>query len=170
MSDRVVALRDAPPGRAFDAWRIPVLERSAFGALDPREQLEYLASLALLAPTTHNTVPQRMRIDAERSALHVALDRRAILPESDANGRQATVSLGAVIANACIAAEAYGRHMTLSIQEDAETALRPLAGADETIVPVATLVLEPTARIDAGTRRRMGGRYGRAEDGACRVR
>ncbi len=143
MSDHVLALRDVPAGRAFDAWRIPVLERAAFVALGPRGQLEYLASLALLAPTTHNTVPQRMRIDAERSALHVALDRRAILPESDAIGRQATVSLGAVIANACIAGEAYGRPMTLSIHEGAETALRPLAGADEAIVPVATLVLGP---------------------------
>ncbi len=81
---------DVPAGAAFDAWRLYVLERAELAVLDRHAQLEYFASLALIAPTTHNTVPQRMRIDAERAALHFALDRRAVLPQSDANGRQAT--------------------------------------------------------------------------------
>src|SRR5512143_760071 len=91
---------DAPEGVAFDSWRLAVLAHDEFastsGSASPTDaQLRYLASLALLAPSTHNTVPLRMRIDAPAAALDFALDRRAILQQSDAVGRQATVSLGA---------------------------------------------------------------------------
>jgi len=128
---------DVPPGGAFDAWRIPVLDRAQFDRHGPRQQLEYLASLALLAPTTHNTVPQRMHVDPDRRSIDFALDRRAILPQSDVNGRQATVSLGAAIANAGLAAEAYGRSARIVVRSDLERMIRPAENGEDPMVPVA---------------------------------
>jgi len=153
---------DIPVGAAFDAWRLPALRPNDFDALDTRAQLEYIASLSILAPTTHNTVPQRMRIDVDRRAIHFALDRRAILPQSDANGRQATVSLGAVIANASIAADAYSFRATTTIETNADH-IRPAFEGDDNLVPVATMLLDPARResargvewIEAMLRRKM---------------
>jgi hypothetical protein len=143
MSGLTIPSGDADASRAFDAWRLPVFDRAGFDALDIGAQLKYLAALALVAPTTHNTVPQRMRIDAVAAALHFALDRSAILPQSDAHGRQATVSLGAVIANAALAAEAYGRGATLLVRTAAEPSIRPAQnGGEDLIVPVATLTID----------------------------
>ncbi|MEO8623198.1 MAG: hypothetical protein ABI625_19130, partial [bacterium] len=136
---------DVPPGPAFDAWRLRVLSPADFAVLGRTAQLEYLASLALVAPTTHNTVPQRMRVDPGASSLHFALDRRAILPQSDAAGRQATVSLGAAIANASIAAEVYGMRATLTVDADAEAMIRPARDGDDGVVPIAVLAFEPGA-------------------------
>lgn len=140
---------DIPTGAPFDAWRMPVMDRAQFASLPALAQLEHLASFALLAPTTHNTVPQRMRVDPVSRALHFAVDRRAVLPQSDPLGRQAAVSLGAAVANAAIAAECYGLVATLEIETAAEPRVRPTREAEDTIVPVATLRFtdtEATAR------------------------
>jgi len=131
------SVMDVPAGSVFDAWRIPVLDREQFDALGPRAQLEYLASLALLAPTTHNTVPQRMHVDPDRWTIEFALDRRAILQQSDVNGRQATVSLGAAIANAGLAAETYGRIARIVVRSDVERMIRPAEHGEDPMVPVA---------------------------------
>jgi hypothetical protein len=128
---------DIPVGGAFDAWRVPALDRVQFDGIGSREQLEYLASLALVAPTTHNTVPQRMHVDPVHRTIEFALDRRAILRQSDANGRQATVSLGAAIANAGLAAEAYGRVARIAVRSDVERTIRPAENGSEPVVPVA---------------------------------
>ncbi|MGH7617058.1 MAG: hypothetical protein ACREPM_07520 [Gemmatimonadaceae bacterium] len=141
-SSSPAAPNDIPTGAPFDAWRLRPLAPSEFAVLGREEQLQYLAALALVAPTTHNTVPQRMRSDTGRMALHFALDRRAILPQSDASGRQAAVSLGAAIANAWIAAEVCGFRPTLALEADAESFIRPGRDGEAAIVPVATLVLE----------------------------
>src|SRR5512138_2541464 len=138
--------RDVPEGVAFDSWRLAVLSPDEFatasGSASPSDaQLRYLASLALLAPSTHNTVPLRMRIDTSVAALDFALDRRAILPQSDAVGRQATVGLGAALANAALAAEAYGFAPTIDLRPDAEPLLRPAVEGCDPIVPVARLAL-----------------------------
>lgn len=161
--------RDVPDGIVFDSWRLAVLAHDEFatasGRASPTDaQLRYLASLALLAPSTHNTVPLRMRIDAAAGALDFALDRRAILPQSDAVGRQATVSLGAAIANAALAAEAYGFAATIDLRSDAEPLLRPAVEGCDPIVPVARLALayatpgsapRDLAMVDAMLRRKM---------------
>jgi hypothetical protein len=150
-----IEISDVPAGAAFDAWRIPVLSHAEFdalssGALVGAQQLEYLAQLALLAPTTHNTVPQRFRCGSSNGAalIEFALDRRAILPHSDPSGRQATISLGASIANAWIAARVYGLAVTMTLATDAEPRIRPAspdATVADSIVPVATLRLERAA-------------------------
>jgi hypothetical protein len=153
---------DVPPGSAFDAWRVRVLERAEFDRLGIGEQLEYFAAFALLAPTTHNTVPQRMRIDRDQRSIEFALDRRAILPQSDANGRQATISLGAAIANTVLAAEAYGLAAAMVAHPDVEPLIRPADVDDVPIVSVATVSFDALASpvrdlswVSAMVRRKM---------------
>ena len=153
---------DVPPGSAFDPWRVRVVERADFNHLGAREQLEYFAAFALLAPTTHNTVPQRMRVDHDRRSIEFALDRRAILRQSDANGRQATISLGAAIANAVLAAEAYGCVAAIVAHPDVEHLIRPAGPDDEPIVRVATVSFDAVASplrdlswVSAMVRRKM---------------
>ena len=145
-----------PDGAAFDAWRVaplPLDALRAVGTAVPNErELRYLASLALLAPSTHNTVPVRFHLDATAGTIEFALDRRAILPHSDPVGRQATVSLGASLANAVLAAETYALETNISLHADAEEALRPFVDGCEPIVPVATLAVgaarQPAATAD----------------------
>lgn len=143
---------DVPDGAAFDAWRLEPLDARAFALLGgqptPNEaQLRYVAALALLAPSTHNTVPLRMRLDASAGALHFAVDRRAVLPQSDPVGRQATISVGAAVANAALAAQAYGLAASVDVHAEAEPRVRPPRGEEASVVPVATLTL----RAGAGT-------------------
>jgi hypothetical protein len=140
---------DVPSGAQFDAWRIGILEPSELAGLDMRSRLEYFAALALIGPTTHNTVPQRMRVDVDAAAIHFALDRRAILPHSDANGRQATVSLGACVANAVIAAEAYGMSATQTVEPVDPKLIRPAESNTDTVVPIVTIRFGDRTRTDA---------------------
>ena len=138
-------VHDVPDGSAFDPWRLSLLGIEQFAASRENpaaEHLRYLASLALLAPSTHNTVPLRLHIDAPERALEFALDRRAILPHSDAVGRQATISLGAALANVALAAAAYGIGVTIELHQDAEPRIRPAVDGSDPIVPVARLILD----------------------------
>lgn len=153
---------DVPPGSAFDAWRVRGLERAEFNHLGAREQLEYFAAFALLAPTTHNTVPQRMRIDPDHRSIEFALDRRTILRQSDPNGRQATISLGAATANAVLAAEVYGCAATLVVHPDVEQLIRPADTDDQPVVRVVTVSFDAPASpvrdlswVSAMVRRKM---------------
>ena len=153
---------DVPPGSAFDAWRVRVIDRAEFDQLGAREQLEYIATFALLAPTTHNTVPQRMRVDRHYRTIEFALDRRAILRQSDANGRQATISLGAAIANAVLAAEAYGCAAATLVHSDVEHLIGPADTDNAPIVSVATVSFDAVASplrdvswVSAMVRRKM---------------
>ena len=98
---------DIQVGEIFDTWRLNILSNNAFQALTKEEKLNYLAHFGILAPTTHNTVPQRYKFDQKKYFIELWLDRKYILPYSDAEGRQATISLGAVIANIKIAAMCY---------------------------------------------------------------
>lgn len=143
---------DVPGGQAFDAWRLRALSVAEVAALDTRALLEYCAGLALLAPSTHNTVPQRIRIDAARSRLEFALDRRAILGESDPTGRQATISLGAALANAAIGAEAIGVRVSTRFHDFDERRIRPAVDGTDPIVPIASLIFdrEPPSGVTRG--------------------
>jgi len=136
---------DIPVGAAFDAWRLRALGAAEAAGLDPRALLEYWACLGLLAPTTHNTVPQRIRISAAQSQMAFALDRRVILAESDPTGRQATISLGASIANVTIGAEAAGVSVSTSVYEVDERSIRPAAAGTEPIVPIASVTFDRQA-------------------------
>jgi hypothetical protein len=122
-----------PPGISSsdgDPWQLRLLAQEELDALGPgsprpsREQLAYFCRFGLLAPTTHNTVPQRFRI-APEGALEIWLDRGAVLPASDAQGRQASVSAGCAIGQIALAARCYGYSTRLEVEAVPAEQLRP---------------------------------------------
>ncbi|HTV18593.1 MAG TPA: hypothetical protein VMG12_07985 [Polyangiaceae bacterium] len=132
---------DVPQGASFDAWRVPLLSREQFMTLgrggsapagEPRwsnEQLRYLASFGLLAPSSHNSVPQRFRLAAAGGRIDVAIDRRAVLPASDPSGRQGLVSVGCCLTNLELAGAALGVGVRARVLPEAANAL-PLGAAE----------------------------------------
>lgn len=136
---------EIPPGAPFDAWRLRALSPDEFEALGGRgdqglslSQLAYIAWIALLAPTTHNTVPQRFEL-RDDGALGLWLDRRAVLAASDARGRQATVSLGCCIGSASIGARSLGWEASAEALPVALEALTPHHEGEPALVEVARL-------------------------------
>ncbi|MDP2316904.1 MAG: hypothetical protein Q8P41_28690 [Pseudomonadota bacterium] len=129
---------DVPAGPAFDAWRIGSCEGAAALDRPTRDQLAWIAGYALLAPTTHNTVPQRFELREDDGALALWVAREAILPESDPVGRQATVSLGCVVENAAIAGAVLG--FSAEIEPLSGTnAVRPRHDGEPDLVPVVAV-------------------------------
>jgi hypothetical protein len=105
---------------AFAAWDLELVGLDQFRRLGPEhasgasepalngEQLRYLLCFSLLAPSTHNSVPQAYALDSERSAVDLFLDREHVLAASDPTGRQALISIGCALENLTRAAEQYG--------------------------------------------------------------
>ncbi len=96
----------------YKPWQLKILDAETFNGLSKRAKLEYLAYFGILAPTTHNTVPQRFRIDEKTFTIELLIDTTFILPESDVTGRQAMTSMGCVIANIELAAAHFGYKTT----------------------------------------------------------
>ena len=140
--------RDLPAGVAFDPWRLRVLSRAEFGDLgDSRgrlsaSQLAYLASLGLLAPTYRNSVPHRFRL-LETGDMEVWLDRLAVLPVSDPEGRQAVVSTGCAIANVALAARCYGLVASVEPAMLVPEAVSPHRPGHSSLVRLARIGFEP---------------------------
>lgn len=112
---------DVPGGSAFDAWRVPLLSRDEFWALSDvellcEEQLRYLVWFGTLAPSSHNTVPQRFRLRPRDRRIDVFVDPDSILPESDPTGRQCLVSVGCCLGNLETAARALGLRLDVDIR------------------------------------------------------
>ena len=145
-------LSDVPPGEAFDAWRLPVLARAAFGALAPRAQLTHLAAWSLLAPTSHNSVPQRYRLQVASRTIEVFLDRKYVLTASDVVGRQAAVSVGCALESLVVAARAYGLRAEVELSALPIEQTKPLTPGEPRHVKLADvqLVPDPSAPEDLG--------------------
>ena len=147
--------RDLPAGAVFDPWRLKVLSRAEFGDLaDARGrpstgQLAYLASLGLLAPTFRNTVPQRFRL-LETGDMEIWLDRLAILPVADAEGRQAVVSAGCAIANVALAARCYGLLASVEPAMVEPEATLPYRPGHPSLTRVARIAFEPAVEEPPG--------------------
>jgi hypothetical protein len=154
MSPAEAAVAALPPGPAFDAWRLPLLSRDEFLALGSggawsREQLGYLASFALLAPSSHNTVPQRFRLLPEQGRIELAIDRRHVLPASDPSGRQCLIGLGCCLANLELAAAALGVGVRARVAASA-AGVRPLAEPADAARLIDVLSLE-LSRLEAAS-------------------
>lgn len=160
--DPAALLDSGPPARdvfdeeAFRPWRLKVLSRAEFDGLSrwPGEistaQLAYLCWWNLLAPTSHNTVPQRFRFHPEEQSLTVWLDRAYVLAASDVTGRQATVSLGCGLANTVLAARCYGLEAEVEVTVTAPERLRPQVEAEPRYSQVARVRLRGSGRPPAG--------------------
>jgi len=115
MSAAQIGMHDTPALRAFESWNLPLLEVEQFRALATdrqfpvsQAQARYLLQFSLLAPSSHNTVPQAYRIDPEHSRIELWLRRERVLPASDPTGQQALISLGCAAENLVFAAAQYG--------------------------------------------------------------
>lgn len=100
---------------AFRSRQLPLLEPAEFRALGPAnghvlgvEQARYLLRFSLLAPSSHNTVPQAYQLDCEGDRIALFLRQQLVLREGDPDGREALASVGCAIENLVLAAAQYG--------------------------------------------------------------
>lgn len=86
------------PGVALQPWNNPKTET------DPRR---FMLAHALLAPNPHNRQPWIADLSQD-GLIHLACDGQRLLPETDPNGRQILVGMGAFVELAVIAAAERG--------------------------------------------------------------
>lgn len=102
-----------PDGPDFDAWRIEPVDPAAFASQTAQQRARHIAGWGLLAPTTHNSVPQRF--ERHRDGLVVRIDPGAVLPQSDPTGRQANISVGCAIEAVVVAFGGYGWRVSVGV-------------------------------------------------------
>lgn len=123
-----------PSNHIFDAWRLKKLTVKEFNLLGSSpsnlslNQLYYLSWFGLLAPTTHNSVPERFVLKPNTSGIEVWIDRKYILEHSDKTGRQATISIGCVVTNIEIAASCFGLASFINVFPARKEGLTPYKG------------------------------------------
>lgn len=137
-------VEDVAKQDAFAAWRVRTLSPADFEALGTGDslsarQLAYLVCFGVLAPTSHNTVPQRFAIDEGDGSLILLLERRRVLPQSDPVGRQATVSLGCAIEAISLAARVFSRRVDVKWLGALPSDFHPALPDRESLTPVARL-------------------------------
>lgn len=115
MATNAVRSISQAPATVFDAWGHEPLGWAEFCSLDARhtklpsrEQVLHLLRYSVLAPSTHNSVPQAYRIDMDRGCIELYLRRHRVLPASDPTGEEALIGLGCAIENLATAAALYG--------------------------------------------------------------
>jgi len=122
---------EGPASDPFELWRLSALSLKEFAALGTPDgdlslqQLRHLASYNLLAPTSHNTVPQRFLFPSVGNAIEICLDREVILAASDPSGRQASISVGCGIANLIHAASHYGFESSVEVYDTPSSPVLP---------------------------------------------
>ena len=125
----------------YQAWRLRILTSDELVSLSQSEMLVYFASWGLLASTAHNTVPQKFRIND--STLDLFLDRSFVLPVSDKDGKQATISLGCVVENICQAVQAYGLSTKLEFKSISLEDTKPIIeGAGDALAHTLTIKVD----------------------------
>jgi hypothetical protein len=133
------------PFTSDDPWQIALLSREAFASMSSHEtlsdaQLRYLCTFGLLSPSTHNTVPQRFVLRPALNQIDVWVDRERVLPESDACGRQALISVGCAVANIELAALSLGLEPRLTFLAPGEVKpLPPGSAPSHRYAPVLAL-------------------------------
>lgn len=160
--------RDVPPGRPFLPWRLRRLSFDEFARLGETPgrlsnlQLAYLCWLDSLAPSSHNTNPQRFLLQPDAGGFDLWLDRRMILPGSDVVARQACVSLGCGLSNALLVARGYGWDATVEVCEVPDAALRPWHPHEHPVIEIARVRFsQRTSAADAGEPDWVGACIGR---------
>jgi hypothetical protein len=128
----------------FAAWQLEILGHESFRELGAEGRLSeaqarYLLCLSLLAPSSHNSVPQAYALDLERGRIRLLLNRRHVLPGSDPTGRQALISVGCALANLELAALEYGLRVEWQPEPVLAWGAFAPASADE-LVPLGSLV------------------------------
>lgn len=134
----------AVPTRASaDVARLPSRESGfvrSFSSAAAGDQalLESLVAAAVLAPSSHNTQPWRFRISRDR--LDVRADESRALAINDPDHRELTISCGAALFNARVAAAHAGRRLDVVLLPDAaDPLLLASARLDGSDPPLAVL-------------------------------
>jgi hypothetical protein len=150
----------------FELWQLTTLSPDQFYALGSSDanlslaQLQHLAAYNLLAPSSHNTVPQRFIFPSEGNTIEIYVDREVVLPASDPTGRQASISVGCGIANLLHAAHCYGFDAAVEVFDAAAPSVLPHRPAEARYARVARVcfkrgtTLEPKAVLHAMLERR----------------
>lgn len=112
-----------------------------FQSLLSQEKLEYLCFLGHLAPSSHNTQPWRFFIEDTKNTITVYLDRKFILPASDIEGRQATISIGCAVENILLGAQYYGYTATTTLTTTAQKTVLPAADGEPTLTEILQIQL-----------------------------
>jgi hypothetical protein len=134
---------EAPASDPFELWELSALSQEDFMALGTPgrdlslAQLRHLAAYNLLAPTSHNTVPQRFLFPSTGNAIEICLDREVILAASDPSGRQASISVGCGIANLIHAARHYGFAASVEVYDALSSTVLPLRPGEVRFARVA---------------------------------
>lgn len=127
-------------------YREPWDEEYAARFDDPRMQL---VARAVLAPSSHNEQPWRVRLDeADENVLYLYTDSHRLTPEVDPLARQTMISQGTFLEYLVIAGRHLGTDVTIELFPDGTYDEADLpASMDE--LPVARIVLSP--RSDANS-------------------
>lgn len=145
---------DVLPGPAFTPWLIKTLPADALNQLSSYEQLVYFCAYGSLAPTTHNTSPEKFSIDPGSRSVEVVLDRSLVLPASDKDGRQALVSCGCVTENITQAAQAYGLEQNIEFYPISEEQTLPIqSDLSEKYTPLLKISFAGEIQSDSNTSR-----------------
>jgi hypothetical protein len=83
-----------------------------------RERLHLLVSIAVLAPSSHNTQPWRFRLRAD--CVELMADRRRALPVNDPEDRELVMSCGAALFNMRVAAAHFGLEIVVDRLQEPE--------------------------------------------------
>jgi len=122
---------EPPASDPFELWQLAALSPEDFCALGRSDgnlslaQLQHLAAYDLLAPSSHNTVPQRFLFPSEGNTIEICVDREVVLGASDPSGRQASISVGCGIANLLHAARRYGFEGAVEVFDTAASRVLP---------------------------------------------
>src|SRR6185295_7998571 len=139
---------DVVPSDPFALWSLSPLSPGDFAALGSLDgdlslvQLRHLAAYNLLAPTSHNTVPQRFLFPKEGNRIEICLDREVVLAASDPSGRQASISLGCGIANLIHAARRYGLRTSVEVDDTPSAPVLPHRSGEARYTRVARVRFE----------------------------
>ncbi len=80
--------------------------KQAFNTLPDKEKIRILATVTSWAPSSHNTQPWHFYVGNNK--IRISPDFTKSLPIGDKNHRQLYISLGAAVANTCMAADCLG--------------------------------------------------------------
>ena len=114
-------------------------QKAFFKSLNIKEKLEYFCLLGHLAPSSHNTQPWRFWIDEANVSITIYLNKDFILPASDVDGRQATISIGCATENIISGALYYGYLGTVEFLTDDKTKIKPSAQNEALLIPIVKI-------------------------------
>jgi len=97
-------------------WKIEDADRPLEETRSSR--LEFLVRFAILAPSTHNSQPWKFRVRGD--ALELLADRSKRLPVADPEDRELTISCGAALQFARLAARNLGREGIIEVLPEPE--------------------------------------------------